>query len=642
MTVNDAPDAPPKSSPGTTPHTSRPTRQALFDRYFAVRGYWGNLAFAPDGSQLAYITNTSGQLNIWRQSMLGGWPFQVTVFEESSVRAVLWVPSGELLGMADSGGDEQYQIFSIPAQGGPVRYYTDRADAQYRVGEHSLSPDGTLLALSGNDRDPSESDILVLDLNTGETRRLLEGGGVYSPGYWSPDGRYLTITDECSNINQRLLLVDVTTGESREILPHTDDHILRPGPWLPDNSGFYIITNRGREFNGVARYLLESERAEWLIIPDWDVEHLLLSRDGTRLVWSQNEHGYCRLYLRDEGRPAAQITGLPPGIIEGIALAPDGQSLALLLDAPTTTAEVYLLTLGQIGAPETPQMRRLTYSMLGGLTPDDLVEPKLVEYPTFDGRAVPAWLYRPRGVAQDARVPLVLIIHGGPEGQERPAYQPFYQYLLACGIGVLAPNHRGSTGYGITYQKLVRRDFGGGDLKDLQASVEYARSLPWVDPERLGIFGGSYGGFMTLSAITRLPDYWAAAVDFFGPSDLISAMRSVPPTWRKSIAAWCGDPDDDAEMLRAHSPITYVEQARAPLLVVQGANDPRVVRAESDQMVERLRQLGREVEYHVFEDEGHGFAKRANLQRAYRYAADFFARHLLDQDVEAAIGYFAS
>src|SRR6185437_858509 len=161
---------------------------------------------------------------------------------------------------------------------------------------------------------------------------------------------------------------DVATGEAREILPHTDEYMLRPGPWLPDSSGFYVVTNRGREFSGVARYLLESEQAEWLIIPDWDVEHLLLSRDGKRLVWSQNEHGYCRLYLRDEGQPPVQITGLPSGIIEGLSLAPDGQSLALLLDAATATAEIYLLTLGQAGTPETPQMRRLTASMLGGLT----------------------------------------------------------------------------------------------------------------------------------------------------------------------------------------------------------------------------------------------------------------------------------
>ncbi len=625
-----------------TPHMSRASRQALFDRYFAVRSYGGNLAFAPDGSQLAYIVNTSGQLNIWRQSVLGGWPFQATAYEKSSVRAVLWTPTDELLGMADNSGNEQYQLFGIPAQGGSVHYYTDRPDAQYRFGEHSLSPDGSLLAYSGNDRDPGESDILVLNLATGEKHRLLEGGGIYSPGYWSPDGRYLTVTDERSNINQRLLLVDVTTGESREILAHTEDYMLRPGPWLPDNSGFYVITNREREFNGVARYLLEAEHTEWLVIPDWDVEHVLLSRDGKRLVWSQNEHGYCRLYLRDEGLPPVQITGLPSGIIEGIALSPDGQSVALLLNAATATSEVYLLTLGQVGAPEIPQMRRLTYSMLSGLTPADLVEPELVQYPTFDGREIPAWLYRPRGVAEGQRVPLVLVIHGGPEGQERLTYQPFYQYLLACGIGVLTPNHRGSSGYGISYQKLVRRDFGGDDLKDLQASTEYACALSWVDPKRLGIFGGSYGGFMTLSAVTRLPEYWAAAVDFFGPSDLVSSMRSVPPTWRKSVAAWCGDPDDDAEMLREHSPITYVEQVRAPLLVLQGANDPRVVRAESDQMVERLRQLGREVEYHVFEDEGHGFVKRTNILRSYRYAADFFARHLLDQDIEAAISYFAS
>jgi dipeptidyl aminopeptidase/acylaminoacyl peptidase len=633
VTVNDAS---PEVDRTTTLSPPRSSRQALFERYFAVRGYWGNLAFAPDGSQLAYITNTSGQLNIWRQSMLGGWPFQVTVHEEASARTVLWTPSGELLGMADSGGSEQYQIFGIPAQGGPVRPYTDRGDVQYRLGEHSLSPDGSLLAFSGNDRDPTEPDILVLDLASGEQRRLLEGG-TYAPGYWSPDGRYLSVSDECSNINQRLLLLDVTTGEAREILPHTDDYMLLPGPWLPDGSGFYVITNRGREFNGVARYLLDAERAEWVLMPEWDVEQLALSRDGRRMIWSQNEHGYSRLYLRDEGLPPMQITGLPAGVIEAIALAPDGQSVALRLNAATAPADVYLLTLGPAGTPQSPQLRRLTHGMLGGLAPADLVEPELVRYATFDGREVPAWLYRPRGITAGERVPLALAIHGGPEAQERPTYQPFYQYLLASGIGVLAPNHRGSSGYGISYQKLVRRDFGGDDLKDLQASVEYARALPWVDPERLAIFGGSYGGFMTLSAITRLPEYWAAAVDFFGPSDLISAMRSVPPTWRKTLADWCGDPDDDAQMLREHSPSTYVEQMRAPLLVMQGANDPRVVRAESDQMVERLRGLGREVEYHVFEGEGHGFDKRANLLRAYQYAAAFFARHLLDRkDHEAA------
>ena len=176
-------------------------------------------------------------------------------------------------------------------------------------------------------------------------------------------------------------------------------------------------------------------------------------------------------------------------------------------------------------------------------------------------------------------------IHGGPEAQERVEYSAFYQYLLARGIGVLAPNIRGSTGYGVAYQKLIHRDWGGAELRDIEAAAQYLGALPWVSEQRIGVYGGSFGGFATLSAVTRLPDYWTAAVDIVGPSDLITFVRSVPPTWRRMMSVWVGDPETDAEFLRERSPITHVENVRAPLLVLQGANDPRVVKAESDQMV---------------------------------------------------------
>jgi dipeptidyl aminopeptidase/acylaminoacyl peptidase len=194
---------------------------------------------------------------------------------------------------------------------------------------------------------------------------------------------------------------------------------------------------------------------------------------------------------------------------------------------------------------------------------------------------------------------------------------------------VLATNIRGSTGYGKTYQQLVNRDWGGGDLGDWEHAVRWLHDQEWVDPDRTGVFGGSYGGFAVLSCVTRLPDYWAAAVDIVGPSNLITFTRAVPPTWRRAVKEMVGDPDDDADLLRERSPITYVESTKAPLLVIQGANDPRVVQAESDQLVERLRALGRTVEYVVFEDEGHGFTRRENQLRAFRLSAEWLERHLL-------------
>ena len=623
------PGATDESAPAETydTHDER-ARRADFNRYFAVRTHFGNIAFSPDGSEVAYIVNTSGQLNVWRQAVAGGWVSQVTTFERETVRGIVWAPSGDIYGMADSDGSEQYQLFSIPATGGAVHWLTARPDAQYELSEEAISPDGRYLAYAGNDREPTDADVLVRDLATGEVRRVLANGRYNFAVSWSPDGRYLTVADVRSNTDLHVWLVDMQTGEAAEALPHEDEFVLAPGPWLPDSSGFYVLVDRGREFKGVGIYDIESGELRWVLTPEWDVEQVALSDDGRRLVWVQNESGQSQLYARDGEMTAMRVVGLPVGVIEQVTLAPDGRTLALRINSATAPAEVYTVSLGEIYAQETPLLRRLTFGMLGGLAPEHLTAPELVSYTTFDGRQIPAWLYRPHGVSEHHQAALIVSIHGGPEAQERVEYRAFYQYLLARGIGVLAPNLRGSTGYGVSYQKLIHRDWGGAELKDIEAAAQFARSLAWVSEHRVGVYGGSFGGFATLSAVTRLPEYWAAAVDIVGPSNLLTFVRSVPPTWRRMMAVWVGDPETDAELLRERSPITYVENVQAPLLVLQGANDPRVVKAESDQMVERLRHMGRDVEYVVFEDEGHGFAKRANQMRGYWLAAEFFVKHL--------------
>jgi dipeptidyl aminopeptidase/acylaminoacyl peptidase len=208
-------------------------------------------------------------------------------------------------------------------------------------------------------------------------------------------------------------------------------------------------------------------------------------------------------------------------------------------------------------------------------------------------------------------------------------YSGAYQYLLSRGIAILAPNVRGSTGYGKSYQKLIHRDWGGDELKDFEAAVQYLHAQPWVNRERIGVFGGSFGGFATLSCVTRLPDYWAAAVDVVGPSNLVTFAKAVPPTWRRMMADMVGDPETEVDFLMERSPITYVDRVKTPLFIIQGANDPRVVQAESDQMVERLRERGIEVRYDIYEDEGHGFTKRENELRAWRDMAGFFEQYLL-------------
>ncbi|MET0938874.1 MAG: S9 family peptidase, partial [Gaiellaceae bacterium] len=292
---------------------------------------------------------------------------------------------------------------------------------------------------------------------------------------------------------------------------------------------------------------------------------------------------------------------------------------AVILSGPRRPPEVW------VAETDGGNSHAITESRIGVPSEDELFDIELIAYPTFDGRDIPAWLYRPDATG---RVPVVLSIHGGPEAQEHPLYHPLYQYLLSRGIAVLATNIRGSTGYGKTYQRLVQRDWGGGDMKDWEHAVKWLHAQEWVDPDRIGVFGGSYGGFAVLTCVTRLPDYWAAAVDIVGPSNLITAAKAAPPTWRRMMKRFMGDPDEDADMLRERSPMTYIENAKTPLLVIQGAMDPRVVKPESDQLVDKLRSLGREVEYVVFEDEGHGFTKRQNEVRAMKLSADWLEQHL--------------
>lgn len=594
-----------------------------FEQFSAIRRYQPTLAFSPDGDQIVYSVNTSGQFNLWAQAVDGGCPRQLTSFTDRAVRSVSWSPDGATLAFsADKDGDEFQQIFTLPARGGWPARLTHADDAQHSIGD--WSPTGEHLAYTANDADRSHMDVVLREVGSGATRRLTAGGLYFFAG-WSPDGEQLLATQFKLNTDQDIFLL-VPGDEPQNLTAHEGQVVNIPVGWAADGRSFYLISDAGREFRGLARFELAGRRLEWAETPAWDVEQAAVSRDGERLAWVVNEDGYSRLYVRDLGTGALLPPAeLPRGVVAALALSADGGRAGVLLARATEPTALYVVDTASGYA------RRLTEGFLAGLDPADLAEPEVVRFPSFDGREVPAFLYRPRGA--EGRAPVVLSIHGGPEAQERPTYlySGLYQYLLSRGIGVLATNVRGSTGYGKSYQRLIYRDWGGGDLQDFAAAAAYLRGLDWVDGARLGVFGGSYGGFATLSCLTRLPDLWAVGVDIVGPSNLITFVQSVPPWWRSLMDAWVGNPEADRDLLVERSPITYVEQIKAPLLVIQGAKDPRVVKAESDQMVERLRALGREVRYDVYDDEGHGFTRRPNELKAMQDAAAWLERHLLGE-----------
>jgi dipeptidyl aminopeptidase/acylaminoacyl peptidase len=603
-------------------------RTPEFEQFYAIRRFQPTLAFTADSSALLFSVNISGQFNLWRLPVEGGWPSQLTTFEDRTVRNVAPSPDGSTLVFnADRDGDEFHQLFEIDATGGWPTALTDAAQVQHHVSPHAWDPTGRWLAYAANARTPTDMDVWLRDRRTGDVSHLFGDQQLAVPVSFSPDGESLLCGEARANDDHRLHLVDVATGSSRTLTPPDTRAKFGPGPWAADGAGFWLTSDLDREFSALAFFHLEGDRLEWVETPDWDVEAVAGDRGGTALVWLVNEDGWSRMYARDlrTGRdlPAADLpqgTGGPAGA--ALTVSGDGRYAALLWTQPTRSHEVYVVELA------TGRTRRLTDNMLGGLAPEQLTAPDLVRYPSTDELQVPAWIYRP--AERTGRLPVVLAIHGGPESQERPIYNPFYQYLCSRGIAVMATNIRGSTGYGKGYQRLIHRDWGGGDLEDLRHAAEWLRTQDWVDSERLGVFGGSYGGFATLSCVTRLPEYWAAAVDIVGPSNLVTFAKSVPPTWRRLMARWVGDPETEVDFLMARSPISYVDNVTAPLLVIQGAHDPRVVKEESDQMVERLRKLGRDVEYVVFDDEGHGFTRRANELRAWRLAADWLVHHLTD------------
>jgi dipeptidyl aminopeptidase/acylaminoacyl peptidase len=604
---------------------------APFERFMAYRRFSAGLAFSPDAQHLYFVSNISGQFNLWRVAVDGGWPEQLTTFTDDTVRIVGVSPAdGSVVLCADHDGDEFHQLYLIRPDDPWPEKITDAPEVQHYVGGDAFSPDGTRIAYAANARTPTDMEVWVRDLESGETRAVF-GEGMYAfPGAWSPDATKLVTMDFRNNSDSSLHLVDLESGDVRELTPHDEEGLYFPGPWAADGSGFYFLSDEGREYRGIAFYDIAAGTYEWFETPENDVEEVASSHDGAVLAWIVNEDGWDVVKLRDaeSGRDLPQpdlprgarphLTGFQPPL----AISNDGTRAAMILSGPRRPPEAFVVETA------TGAARPVTESRMGVPAEDDLIDVDLISYPSFDGRDIPAWLYRPAGA--DGRIPVVISIHGGPEAQERPLYQPLYQYLASRGIAVLATNIRGSTGYGKTYQRLIQRDWGGGDLKDWDHAVKWLHEQDWVDRDRIGVWGGSYGGFAVLTCVTRLPDYWAAAVDIFGPFNLISFAKAVPPTWRRMMKRFVGDPEEDADLLRERSPVTYVENTKAPLLVIQGAKDPRVVKGESDQLVEKLKSLGKTVEYIVFDDEGHGFTKRKNELTTMRASADWLEKYLLN------------
>jgi dipeptidyl aminopeptidase/acylaminoacyl peptidase len=586
---------------------------------------WTSVSVSADGSMVAYVSDASGQFSVWTQATDGlSAARQVTFLDGQAVREVAWAPDGSMLAFtADSAGDEEYQVYLVSASGGSPRLVSAGTGQHYLAEKSPFDPSGRYLLYSGNDRDTGVPDVIVHDVAAGSYSRFTgAAGGPCFAIALSPDERYVLAGALASNTLCKCYLGDMSEPGTAlsAVTTELPGEYHYPGPW--DGDGFYVLTTDGDgDRAGLARFSLADRALTLVDSPAWDVEDAVVPAGERMVVWSVNEDGYSAVHARGPDGLVA-VPAVPDGRIRAMSISADGSVLALLMSTPGRAIEVAIVRPGT-GDP----VRYLTDTRPAALRTADAILPELVRYPAEDGTLIPAFLYRPAGPGPH---PVLLSVHGGPEQQARPEYSALHQCLLASGIAVLAPNIRGSSGYGHAWQARIYRNWGGIDLSDLAAAHTWLSVQPWADGARIAVYGGSYGGFASLSCVTRLPSLWAAGVEVCGISDLTTLARSMPANWSNIVGVMFGDLDDPDVVadLRRRSPLTYAGQISAPLLVMQGANDPRVPRAEADQIVKAARDNGADVRYEVFDDEGHGFTNRENDIKANSIIAEFLTKYL--------------
>ena len=603
-------------------------REIPFARFLHARNAYGP-TFSADGRTVAFITDLTGIPQAWSVPVAGGWPERLT-FSEDRIGLVSYQPGGERLLLAwDRGGDEKHRLEMLEPDGS-LTPLTLAPDAMHFFG--GWSADGHRLSIAANERSGRDFDLVVQDVTTGEARTVLQGSGLRRTGPVSPDGRSLLSVEMRGSFDEDLQQVDLATGAVRSLAPHGEKARFLSPQWSRDGKTVYVLTDLGDDFLRLCAVDRESLQHRSLDEGGADVNCFALAPDGRLLAYVRNVDGYSQLRILDltSGQPLA-LPELPTGVICRDAVpawlddptwSPDSRLLAFSLNGPRRTQNIWLLDV------EDGMLRQLTFATQAGLAPARLAEPTLVQYPTFDGRQIPAFLYAPLGAQPDGSHAAVVQIHGGPESQARPGFDPVVQYLVMRGYVVLVPNVRGSTGYGKAYSHLDDVEKRLDSVADADYAARWLAQSGWADGKRIACYGGSYGGFMVLSCLTEYPETWAAGVEFYGIANFLSFFQHTA-AWRRAYRAGeYGSPERDRALLERLSPIHRVDKIRAPLFVFHGANDVRVPIEETEQIVAALQARGVPVDYLRVEDEGHSISRLSNRLALYPAVATFLDRYL--------------
>jgi len=569
----------------------------------------GAHAFSPDGLSLLISSDSTGVFNAYALPLDGEPAEPLTNSEDNAVFAVSWFPKDKrILYTYDSGGNELNHVIVREEDGGS-RDLTP-GDA-LKAGFLKWSDDGESFYLTSTERNQRAFDIYRYSAKDYSRELVYENPG-FQISDISGNGRWVVLDKPRTSANSDIYVVDLASENPQPMLITEHEGSIEYGTYgiTPDSNAPIYATNEHGEFNQAWKHDLESGEKSLLIEAAWDVSYVAYSRSGRYRVSGINADARTAVTIMDnETGIKLEFPELPQGDLRNVRFSADESHVALIINADDSPSNIHVIDLVDGNA------RQLTDALNPVIDQSQLVSSEIIRYKSFDGLEIPSILYKPRGASADHRVPALVLVHGGPGGQTRTGYRAMVQHLVNHGYAILGANNRGSSGYGKTFYHLDDRRHGEEDLQDIVYGRKYLESLDWVDAEKVGVIGGSYGGYMVAAALAFEPEAFDVGINIFGVTNWVRTLQSIPPWWeaqKESLYDELGDPATDAERHRRISPLFHAQNIVKPMLVVQGANDPRVLQVESDELVAAIQANEVPVVYIVFPDEGHGFRKRAN------------------------------
>jgi dipeptidyl aminopeptidase/acylaminoacyl peptidase len=607
----------------------RPTPPARDVKQYSIEQFYkneqiGGGVFSPDGRKLLAHSNVSGIYNLYEITIADGARRQLTHSTKESIFAIDYVDNDNLLYSSDKGGNEIDHIYLLKKDGSTQDLTPGEKEVASFAG---WNRDRTLLYYRSNRRNPKFFDLYAMRVADWSSTMIYTNDQGYEVSDVSSDNAWIALQAPKTSSENDLLLYNVENRKLLEVSDPAAPASYSASGFSLDGKTMYYITNAGKEYQYLVRYDIASGTRTTVFEPRWDVMYSYASEHERYRVTATNEDGLNVLKVTDiRSGKDVELPAIPDGDVLSVSISRDEAAMRLSVGTSKSPADMYVYTFAS------KELKKLTNTLNREINPEDLVAAEVVRFKSFDGLDIPAIYYKPHQASEKKPTPGLVWVHGGPGGQSRVGFSELIQYLVNHGYAVLAVNNRGSSGYGRSFNKMDDRNHGDKDLKDCIHGKKYLESLPYIAKNKIGIIGGSYGGFMTMAAMTSTPDEFAVGVDLFGVTNWLRTLRSIPPYWesfRKALYAEMGDPTTaDSVRLRQISPLFHAENIRHPVMVLQGANDPRVLKAESDEIVDAARKHNVPTEYVVFPDEGHGFVKKENQIKGYSAVRAFLDKYL--------------